>query len=89
VIQLQRRKWLCRERGRSFWQRFPGIQPRMWATERFRRAVCEKNFDSISSQPPGAAGAVVERHPRATVSPLSGTVGGRADGAPASADSGH
>ena len=48
VIELETRKWLCRECGRSFWQRFPGIQPRMRATGPFRRAVCQKHFDGIS-----------------------------------------
>ena len=48
VMELETRKWRCRECGRSFWQRFPGIQPRMRATEPFRRAVCQKHFDGIS-----------------------------------------
>ena len=33
VIELETRKWHCRECGRTFSQRFPGIQPRMRATE--------------------------------------------------------
>ena len=33
---------------RSFWQRFPGILPRLRATEPFRRSVCQKHFDGIS-----------------------------------------
>jgi transposase len=48
VLELETRKWLCRSCGRSFWQRFPGIQPRLRATEPFRRAVCQKHFDGIS-----------------------------------------
>jgi transposase len=48
VLALETRKWLCRSCGRSFWQRFPGIQPRLRATEPFRRSVCQKHFDGIS-----------------------------------------
>ena len=48
VLELETRKWLCRACGRSFWQRFPGIQPRLRATELFRRSVCQKHFDGIS-----------------------------------------
>jgi transposase len=48
VLELESRKWLCRGCGRTFWQRFPGIQPRMRATEPFRRSVCQKHFDGIS-----------------------------------------
>jgi transposase len=48
VLELETRKWLCRACGRSFWQRFPGIQPRLRATEPFRRSVCQKHFDGIS-----------------------------------------
>ena len=48
VVELETRKWLCRGCGRSFWQRFPGILPRMRSTEPFRRAVCQKHFDGIS-----------------------------------------
>jgi transposase len=47
VIELETRKYLCRSCGRSFWQRFPGILPRLRATEPFRRAVCQKHFDGI------------------------------------------
>jgi transposase len=48
VLELETQKWLCRTCGRSFWQRFPGIRPRMGATEPFRRSVCQKHFDGIS-----------------------------------------
>ena len=47
VLELETRKWICRDCGRSFWQRFPGILPRLRATEPFRRAVCQKHFDGI------------------------------------------
>lgn len=48
VIELETRKWRCLACGRCFWQRFPGILPRMRASEPFRRAVCQKHFDGIS-----------------------------------------
>ncbi len=48
VLELETRKWLCRACGRSFWQRLPGILPRLRATEPFRRSVCQKHFDGIS-----------------------------------------
>jgi transposase len=48
ALELESRKWRCLKCGRSFWQRFPGILPRMRATEPFRRSVCQKHFDGIS-----------------------------------------
>jgi len=48
VVELETRKWLCLGCGRRFWQRFPGILPRMRASEPFRRSVCQKHFDGIS-----------------------------------------
>jgi transposase len=48
VLELVSRKWLCPACKRSFWQRFPGILPRIRATEPFRRSVCQKHFDGIS-----------------------------------------
>ena len=48
VLELETRKWLCAACKRSFWQRFPGILPRLRATEPFRRSVCQKHFDGIS-----------------------------------------
>jgi transposase len=46
-LELETRKYMCRSCGRSFWQRFPGILPRLRATEPFRRAVCQKHYDGI------------------------------------------
>ncbi|HEY9713179.1 MAG TPA: hypothetical protein V6C72_06895 [Chroococcales cyanobacterium] len=43
-LKLEMFKWVCRAYRRSFWQRFPGIQPRLRATETFRRSVCQKHF---------------------------------------------
>jgi transposase len=48
VLELETYKWVCRTCSRSFWQRFPGLQPRLRATEPFRRSVCQKHFDGIS-----------------------------------------
>jgi transposase len=48
VLELETYKWMCRSCGRSFWQRFPGLQPRLRATEAFRRSVCQKHLDGIS-----------------------------------------
>src|SRR5690242_20738501 len=47
VLELETRKWLCLAWQRSFWQRFPGILPRLRASEPFRRSVCQKHFDGI------------------------------------------
>jgi transposase len=48
VLDLETRKWQCQGCGRSFWQRFTGILPRLRASEPFRRSVCQKHFDGIS-----------------------------------------
>ncbi len=48
VLELETHKWVCRSCSRSFWQRFPGVLPRVRATEPFRRSVCQKHFDGIS-----------------------------------------
>lgn len=65
VLELETRKWLCRDCQRSFWQRLPGILPRRRATEPFRRAVCQKHFDGISRSRLGqrehVAAATIER----------------------------
>jgi transposase len=65
VLDLETRKWHCRECRRSFWQRFAGILPRKRATEPFRRSVFQKHWDGISrsrlGQREGIASATVER----------------------------
>lgn len=48
VLEVETRKWRCLGCRRTFWQRFPGLQPRLRASERFRRSVCQKHFDGIS-----------------------------------------
>ena len=64
-LELETRKWRCRQCGRSFWQRFPGILPRRRATEPFRRSVSLKHWDGISrsrlGQREGIGSATVER----------------------------
>lgn len=65
VLELESRKWRCRECHKDFWQRFPGILPRLRATEPFRRAIFEKHFDGISRSRLGKrerlSGATIER----------------------------
>jgi len=65
LLEVESRKWVCRSCSRSFWQRMPGIQPRMRATEPFRRSVCQKHFDGISRSRLGArerlSSATIER----------------------------
>lgn len=65
VLELETRKWRCPRCERTFWQRFPGILPRFRASERFRRAVCQKHFDGISrsrlAQREHLASATIER----------------------------
>lgn len=64
-LELESRKWLCLGCKRSFWQRFPGILPRLRASEPFRRSVCQKHYDGISRSRLGQrerlSGATVER----------------------------
>jgi transposase len=48
VLELESRKWRCLKCQRTFWQRFAGILPRLRASERFRRSVCQKHLDGIS-----------------------------------------
>lgn len=65
VLELESRKWKCRQCGRSFWQRFPGVLPRKRASEPFRRSVYLKHWDGISrrrlGQREGIGSATVER----------------------------
>jgi transposase len=65
VLELESRKWQCRDCDRSFWQRFPGILPRKRATEPFRRGVARNHWDGINrrrlSEREGVGSATVER----------------------------
>jgi transposase len=64
-LELETRKWRCLGCSRTFWQRFPGLLPRLRASERFRRAVCQKHFDGISRSRLGRrekiSGSTIER----------------------------
>jgi transposase len=48
VLELECHKWKCRECGRQFRSRFPGIQPFQRATEAFRRQIFQQHWDGIS-----------------------------------------
>jgi len=65
LLELETRKWHCRDCDRSFWQRFPGILPRKRSTEPFRRSVSLKHWDGISrsrlGKREGIGSATVER----------------------------
>jgi transposase len=65
LLELETRKWRCRDCARSFWQRFPGILPRKRSTEPFRRSVSLKHWDGISrsrlGKREGIGSATVER----------------------------
>lgn len=64
-MALETVKWHCRDCGRYFWQRFPGILPRRRATEPFRRSVFVRHWDGVSrsrlSQRERIGPATVER----------------------------
>jgi transposase len=65
ILELESRKFKCRDCGRTFWQRFPGILPHKRATEPFRRSVFQKHWDGISrsrlGEREGIGSATVER----------------------------
>jgi transposase len=64
-LELESRKWKCRECGRTFWQRFPGVLPHKRASEPFRRSIYLKHWDGISrsrlGRREGIGSATVER----------------------------
>ena len=65
VLEVQSRKWHCRDCGRYFWERMPGLLPCKRSTEPFRRSVFLKHWDGISrsrlGQREGIGSATVER----------------------------
>jgi transposase len=65
ILHLATKKWLCRDCGRYFWQRSPGVLPRKRSTERFRCSVCVKHWDGINrsrlAEREGISSATVER----------------------------
>jgi transposase len=64
-LELEARKWQCKDCGRGFRQRFPGILPHARATEPLRRQVFQQHWDGISrsrlAERTGIGGATVER----------------------------
>ena len=48
ILELESCKYRCKDCGRSFWQRLPGILPRKRATEPFRRSVFVAHFDGVN-----------------------------------------
>jgi transposase len=58
--------WRCRDCGRRFRERFPGLLPGQHATEAFRGKVFQDHWDGIScsrvGQREAISGATVERH---------------------------
>lgn len=48
VLELESCKYRCKDCGRRFWQRFPGILPRKRATEAFRRSVFVAHWDGVN-----------------------------------------
>lgn len=65
VLEVESLKYRCRDCGRSFWQRFPGILPRKRATEPFRRSIFVAHWDGVNrsrlGHREGISGATVER----------------------------
>lgn len=65
ILELESGKYRCKDCGRTFWQRFPGILPRMRATEPFRRSVFLAHYDGINrsrlAQRQNIGSATVER----------------------------
>jgi transposase len=65
VLKLEARKWLCKDCGRSFRQRFEGILPGQRASEPLKREIFQDHWDGISrsrvARRQGIGGATVER----------------------------
>jgi transposase len=65
ILELESCKFRCKDCGRTFWQRFPGILPRKRATEPFRRSVFVQHYDGVNrsrlGQREGIGSATVER----------------------------
>jgi len=65
VLEVESRKWWCRDCRRKFWDRLPGILPHKRATEPFRRSVYRRHCDGINasclSRHEGICGSTVVR----------------------------
>ena len=66
VLLLEGRKFHCRDCGRYFRQRFPGILPCQRASEAFREWIFQQHLDGINrsrlGRREGIGAATVERH---------------------------
>lgn len=66
VLHLEAGKWQCRECGRHFRQRFPGILPCQRSSEAFQRMIFRQHLDGINrsrlGQREGIGAATVERY---------------------------
>lgn len=64
-LLLESCKFRCKDCGRTFWQRFPGILPRKRATEPFRRSIFVQHYDGVNrsrlGRRQGIGSATVER----------------------------
>jgi len=65
ALELESRKFRCKDCNRLFWQRFPGLLPRKRATEPFRRQVFVAHYDGVNrsrlGRREGIGSATVER----------------------------
>ena len=65
ILELESRKYRCKDCGRTFWQRFPGILPHKRASEPFRRSVFVNHYDGVNrsrlARREQIGGATVER----------------------------
>ena len=65
VLEVESSKYRCKDCGRSFWQRLPGILPRKRSTEPFRRQVFVNHYDGVNrsrlAQRVAVGSATVER----------------------------
>jgi len=67
-LMLHGRRWLCRDCGRQFRDRFPGVLKAQRASEAFRYKVFRDHWDGINrsrvGQREGIGSATVERYCR-------------------------
>jgi transposase len=66
ILELQVSKWHCRDCGRYFRQRLPGILPRQRASEAYQQAIYQQHLDGINRSRLGRrekiGAATVERY---------------------------
>jgi transposase len=65
-LELELRKWLCRECGRAFREPLPGIRPYQRSSEAFQRCVFQWHLDGVNrsrlGRREGLGAATVERY---------------------------